>query len=707
MTPDSRAARAQLLGVIALFLAVGLLCVIAPRAIAQAPPPNPLCLTADWDQSRYQPHDASLRFTLTRPLRADDGRLAILVGNADLTALADVNGVRLQLPLRGEHLADGDIAVVAYLVSAEGDWTELAHFTLKRLTRAGLESVHARPTVNLQSDGQLRARQSLEATPGAQAATFQNVSLNAGLESALSRDGTDIALQGLLVGASREPARLRAQQLGTRAPALDLASYNLRFTHPGIALSAGHVGVGNQRHLINQFRSRGISAELQPMRALQIGVGVVAGSELVGWDDPLGLARSTHRVVVGSLGLEMVPSQPGTLRLDLTTLNGSLQPAPAFNQQSITDREASRGLGWQLTTSDPSQRIRFVAGIAQSRFDNPVDPSLSGVATLVPVRRETRAAKFAELALAVVRNAKLGPVATSLAIAARHERIDPQYRSVAVTLQADRLQDGIDVSGNVDVLQFQYATTRGRDNLDHIASLLTTRSRGQSFTLSIPVAQLVRAADGAWWWPSLSAGWQAAWQVGDDAPENGGFRFPFQVPDQRADNITAGAIWQRSIWNVVWHYSRSVVDNRQTDRQQSDVFANAQGVTIAIVPSPRLTLGVDLSADAQRSMETGAEAHNRRVGAQMDSRLLSSTALNLVIASTVADDRLTTRRGDNLELRAEASQGVNLYRRPQDGSQMRVFVRYARADAALRIADALQPTQRSWTLNSGLSLRFF
>ncbi|MGH7460672.1 MAG: hypothetical protein ACREMA_06540, partial [Longimicrobiales bacterium] len=61
----------------------------------------------------------------------------------------------------------------------------------------------------------------------------------------------------------------------------------------------------------------------------------------------------------------------------------------------------------------------------------------------------------------------------------------------------------------------------------------------------------------------------------------------------------------------------------------------------------------------------------------------------------------------NTELRIEASQGFNLYARPQGGSQARAFLRYSRAGSALRMAGEIQPYQQRWSLNSGLSLRVF
>lgn len=664
-----------------------------------------LRITPNWDVARAQPRDATLTFTLSRPMRPGAERLAVIVGISDLSALLEVSGAgtRALLPLRGERV-EGDPEVRAYVVSIDGAWREAGRFPLRRLTAAGFDSAAMKPAVDVQSTGQVDAHlpQGVSSGAGQQAVTG-----NAGLDAAFRRGGWDATVQAQSVGASVQTARLRAAQLGSRAPAVDLASYNVRLTNHRIGLSAGHFAIGDERHLVNQFRSRGVSADLALPHGITFAVASVAGSELVGWDDPLGVARPDHRLLSGTIGIDALPARPGLVRLEVTSLRGRLEPLPAFSQQAVTDREQSDGLGAQLNAADPTGRVRLVAGISSSRFTNPADRALSGDSSIVSTRPERRHARFVDLTLDAIRNAHLLQVPASVSFTVHEERVDPQYRSVGANVLADRDQTAVDAVASFDALQVQYSISSGRDNLARIPSLLTTTLRGQSLNAALPLAQLLRAGPNAWWWPAITTTWQGSWQAGETTPENGGFRLPSQVPNQRADNIVASAAWQRAWWTLTGHLNYSSVDNRQPTRENADFVTTAPGVTVGLTPSPRLTLNLDLSDENQENVEQSATATNRRLSVQGDWRPIGFTALNATVSFLSTNDPATTQRHGNTELAIEASQGFNLFRRSPTGSQARFFARYSRSAATLAGPGALPPAPSQWMLTSGLSAHLF
>lgn len=677
----------------------------APARAQDTALPDSLRIIAGWDVGRLQPHDAVLSFTLSRMLAPNEGRIAMIVGRADLSALIELRGARAKLPLRGERLPAGDLDVEAWLVGGDGTWRELGRFPLRRLTRSGFEAMSMRPRLNVQSAGQLDARAPAGAPPAPRTAVYQDVTLESGFDGTLRRDGWNVTWQGLATGASHAPARLRAAQLGPDAPAMDLASYNVRATRGALALAAGHVALGNHRLLASQFRSRGVTADVTLGRRITFALGSTAGSELVGWSDPLGLARAGHRVASVAVGIEAAPTRPGLLRLELTALDGSLQPLPAFTQQAATDREESRGFGAQLVAGDASQRVRVAIGVARSRFGNPRDPLLADDSNIVAVRTETRGARFGEIAVDALRSAKIGPVPATLAFVLRHERTDPLYRSVAAFVQADRQQDGLEANGSVGVIQWQASASRARDNLDAVSSLLITRTRNYGINTAVPMAALVRTPN-AWWLPSLTIAWQGVAQRGDSTPPNGGFRAAFQIPDQRSGNLGVAASWQRAEWSAGYRVSHSIVDNRQPERQRADFTTLAHGVTVGAT-SPRGSFAIDLSREAQDNVELGTAAVNHRIGLQGDWRPFSHSALATAVTLSHVRDQTTTQRARNVELRIEASQGFNAWVRPSDGSQVRAFVRWGRTGAALRLAGLRQPSVAQWTLDGGLSLRLF
>jgi hypothetical protein len=678
------------------------------QAVPAETPVDTLRIQAEWNVARLQARGGQLTFTLSRLPRAGDGQLVVVVGRSDLSALLDVAGTRVRLPLYGQRLDAGENEVRAYLARADGSWLEIGRFPLRLLDRAGFESLAMRPKLDVQSSGQLHGHAASAAPPSSgRPDTYQDLALNGGVDGTLSRDGWSSTVQGLVAGATREQARLRAAQLGPRAPEVDLASYAIHVTHPGVGFDAGHLSLGDDRLLVSQFRSRGMSATVTLPHGLQLGAAGTAGSEIVGWDDPLGIARPSHRLLVGTIGFDAVPSRPGMLRLAFSTIDGARQPTTSFQQSAVTDREESRGTGVQVTAADPSGRTHLTLGAARSRFINPTDSALSGGATLVAVRPESRGARFGELRVDVLRGAQIGPAPTTLAITARHQRVDPQYRSIGATLQADRDEDALETIGSVDALQLQYAVGRARDNLAQISSLLTTRTHTHSLNAALPLGQLLRTSPGTWWWPQATASWMVVDQRGDSIPPNSGFRLASQVPNQHTGNLTTALVWQRAAGSLSLHLNRAGVDNRLPGGAATDLVTDVAGATLALTLSPSLTLGTDLSSESVHDVVRGTHAETRRVGAQGDWRPVAHTTFAGTLSLAGNEDPAATRRAHNVDVQLEASQGFNVYARPRDGSQARIFVRYTLSDAQLRLGQTLQPTLRQWALNGGFSLRLF
>lgn len=679
-----------------------------PQGVAVERRDDALHVQADWDVTRRHPLGLPLSMTLSRMLRGSDGRLAVIVGSSDVSAVVQQSGRRvrvMQSGLRLDTARESDVEV--FLVDSIGNWRTLGRFALRRQTRGGFDSAAFAPRLDLQTDGQLGAGRSGASPIPSRANTFNDVTATAGVDGRLMRGGWQMSWEGVVNGASLASARLRAAQLGQRAPALDLASYGVRASKNGIMISAGHVALGTHRLLASQFRSRGITAALPLGQRATLSLGTAAGSEIVGWGDPLGLSRPTHRVASATLGVEAVPSRPGLLTVEFSALDGRLQSLPAFTQGAVTDREASTGLGAQVTGAHPSQRVRLTFGVARSRFRNPLDPALSGDSTLVEVRSETRDARFGELQLDPLRSVKLVGVTTSLSVAIRHERADPLYRSVGAAVQADRAQDALEATGQFGAMQWQATASRARDNLADIATLLITRTQAYALNATLPVARLFKSPATAWWWPVLSASWQRGVQRGDTTPPDGGFRGEFQIPDQRTQALTTRAVWQRGMLTAMYRHDRSLVDNRQPERERADVRGVVHAITLSAASGVAFTGTIDLSSESQHSAETGARATNQRVSAQADWRPLRHSAIASAASFVQTVDPSSTQRARNLEFRLEVSQGLNAWRRPSDGSQARAFIRYARTGAALRLAGLQQPLANQWTLNGGLGVRFF
>ena len=150
----------------------------------------------------------------------------------------------------------------------------------------------------------------------------------------------------------------------------------------------------------------------------------------------------------------------------------------------------------------------------------------------------------------------------NLALAFRHERVDPLYRSVAAPqARADLLQNAVQLTTGVGPLNAQVSYSRGEDNLRQIPSLLTTLTRSTTANLALPLGSLFGPKPRGWI-PMVIYGLARIHQFGAGVPTAGGFT-PTLVPDQVSTNHLLGVQWQGARWRAMYQLNRSAQDNRQ------------------------------------------------------------------------------------------------------------------------------------------------
>ncbi len=323
---------------------------------------------------------------------------------------------------------------------------------------------------------------------------------------------------------------------------LDLADYQLQFRRGPARSSIGNVSVGTNRYLLSSFGSRGVSAGVQLFPALSIEAAAVNGTNVVGWNNLLGVAEQDHRMLSTGLSLEVVPSRPGAIHVDVQALDGSLLPRTGYTAGAVTDAERSHGYGVQVNLADATQRVRFGGGVTTSSFRNPVDPLLSGDTTIVNVRQETRQARFSELVFQLLRDVTVvGATRASLATTLRHERVDPLYRSVGAYVQGDQQQDAAELTASMGALAVQGSYGRSRDNLADVPSILTTRTRRRTLALAAPLHGLLGISPLVWL-PVATFAWEGTRQAGDNIPLDADFSAT-HVPDQFNRVRSASLSW--------------------------------------------------------------------------------------------------------------------------------------------------------------------
>ncbi|MGH7471690.1 MAG: hypothetical protein ACRENP_27370, partial [Longimicrobiales bacterium] len=632
---------------------------------------------AGWSAEQFQSSRAELELMLSRTLQTPVERLALLVGTLDVSAFVDVKGQRARYRPAAARLPAGESEVIAYVVTAAGDWQEIGRFPLRVRNRVGVDRSGVVPVVDLSSTGQLDQRVADGEPPPARK-TYQDLTLRMGFEGQVARQGWQITTQANALGVTEKAQRLRWSEMQADAPAVDLSDYRIRVAEGRSHLTLGTVTAGNHRYLLNNFGSRGIATALEAGSFAILDAAVLNGTNVVGWSNPFGLMRPAHQILSATLSLELLPSRPGGIHVGISGLNGSVLPLTSINQGSVTDAEKNRAMGVAVMLSDAQQRFRFSGGFARSRYANPADPLLAGDTILVPVQTTVRSARHAELAVQVLRGwALTQSMQTTLGATVRHERVDPLYRSIGSFGQADVENNGLELQATVGALALQATASEARDNLAHIASILTTRTRNRGVTGTLPLGTLLRAQN-AWYWPALNASWQRVRQFGEGLPTNGDFSAS-HVPDQLNTTESASLGWNRGSASLGYRWNRSFQDNRQTGRERADFRALVHNATLSMTPGARFTASLDLSAERQKNVEFGTTQQLERLGATAQWQLLRNTALTGSLSQSWGRDAMSAQKTRNSEHQLELAQGFTIYRSLESGTQGRLILRYARA----------------------------
>jgi hypothetical protein len=677
---------------------VAALLVLPGGAAAQELAVTPLVNGTEWLRG-----DGALELVISRAVTESDGRLVVMVGTTDLSTLFTTFGDRMQFQRRGIRLPEGKSELAVFLVTPAGEWRELSRAPIQVLTRAGFQETAFTPKLALNNKGQLAEGHG--AAPEPERSEYQDFTLNTGFQTRHHRNGWAVETQANLVGVSNRAEALRFGERQQQAPRLDLSDYLVTVTRGAGAISVGHVSFGASRHLINGFGSRGVSGRLGVARGLELSLAAMNGSSVVGWSNPLGVGRPHHRLVSGTVGLEAAPGRPGLLRVEATVLEGKVLPQAGYTQGVVNDAEESRGLGLRLQASDPTQRVRLEAGFSRSRFVNPRDSALEQGGILVPVRPETKNARYIDLNVELVRGLNLGaslPVGLSANL--RHERIDPLFRSIAASSQADFQDNALGLTASLGQLNLQGTLARSRDNLAGLETILTTRTRTGGLNVALPSGFVLGSASVLL--PVLTYSLNRVHQFGEGVPASSDFSAT-HVPDQMSTNHALAAQWQGRIWRLGYQLGRTTQDNRQTGRENADFGNLTHGVGIGLTPAAALELGLELGFERARNEEADQVGRTRRVGASGTWRFTGRSALAAAWSTTRNYDDPRTQEQKSSELRVELSQRVELLRLSSGRMNGQLFVRYARQTAETNAPGAVAVPFKAWSVNSGVSLTVF
>jgi hypothetical protein len=712
---------------------------------SQASPLQELNVTSNLTDQEVEP-TFTLTFTPSRSLPAVEGRLAVLIGQMDISNLLTPTGDSLSYLPRILPLPAGESLIKVFLVTPSNEWRELTQLTLRVKAPAPADASPKQPGDQAQppatDPAQTAAAKKYIFTPSLtlgmksqmterhfpdsnrpERSTFTDATLQASLKSEMTDGWFGAQMQLDVAGSEFRKEALRFSSLGVNAPKVDMSSYLTQFQFNnlnGVKFQAGHTTFGTNRHLINGFGSRGLTLSIPLGKRSDLSLAALNGTSIVGWDNFFGLDRRKHQILSATLGFEFIGQRPGGLRLEAGALNGSLLPIAGFNQGVINDAEQSKGGSLRLLASDKSQRLKLEGGFTRSLFSNPSDPLLNLNQPVVPVKETTRSAYYLDTSYALLQNLKLGEKKTAnLKLSYHLDNVDPLFRSVAATTQADRFQHELEITGAVGEITATVSHQQFHDNLAEIPSLLETLSRRYVVVVSVPLASLAPVGtDGtgaanrssrSMWLPRLGYNMNRIHQFGRAFPLNSGFNDPSQVPDQISEIHDFSSEWQFEKWRLTYRFNRSFQDNRQPGRVLSDLLNQIHGVIVGLNPHTAFDLNFDLNVESAKNFETARIDRTLRAGINTNWRMTPRMTINVIASNTLAGDlgrRITRSRSTEFDLQwsYQFTHGETRWRKVKGQFFIRYADRYARTRDLLFGLDNLT---RLKTLNGGINFVFF
>jgi hypothetical protein len=674
------------------------LCRLALAALAVVAASGPAAAELEirplWQTDDWLPADSPIALEIVAPL---DGRVAIFLGPADVTDVFRRAGNRLIYRPELLPLPRGESELVVWEAGPAG-WRELGRFPLRVLGPRGLEQ--AELGVRLDAEGVLDLDSGGSDPPPEE----QRLTAQLDVRQSAARNGWSLRLGGNVIGVSEAEQALRFGQQGEDAPRFDLSSWDLVVARGRFELGLGHLAWGDSRLLVSGFSSRGARVRVPLGRALDLSAAAMNGTAIVGWDNVFGLAESEHRIVAGTVGLEALPGRPGALRVEVTGLDGSVLPESGFNQGEVTDREENQGFSFRLLAA-PNDRLRLDAAWSESEFTNPFDPFLAQGDDLVPVERETKNARYLDLAWTLLRRQSADGRLAELAIDVNHRHAEPLYRSVAAFVQADVEETGGRLRWLWGGLSGLASYSESRDNLDDLPSVLTTRTRRGAWSVQLPLAEVFPAGE-APWAPVFSLAGDRTHQAGDGVPVDGGFSAS-HVPDQVSLSHQAGLQWTGARWNLALTGSLSEQDNRQEGRERADFDHSGFGVSLFTSPAAAVDLGLDLRRERQDNLELGEETSTDSAGVQWTLRLPARHTLTGSLSWTDSETEPAVRNSEDVVGDAQWSWTFERPRRAH-GVSGRIYLGGSyRESRALDLLFGFADRRDGWKATAGTSFSLY
>jgi hypothetical protein len=179
-----------------------------------------LSIQPAFDGAKWLSAREPIALRLSRAVTPDEGRLAIVIGDVDVTSMFEPVPGGLAWRRDGVPLPAGEREVVVSLVGVDGTWKEVGRFPIKVLTRRGFQKAQARPSLDLTNKGQIDQRQVPDQSFSSRD-RYQDLMGQAAMSTEHQRGDVVLRTQTNITGVTYRNEALRFGEKAEHAPLVD------------------------------------------------------------------------------------------------------------------------------------------------------------------------------------------------------------------------------------------------------------------------------------------------------------------------------------------------------------------------------------------------------------------------------------------------------------------------------------------------------
>jgi hypothetical protein len=405
----------------------------------------------------------------------------------DLSALTSVNGGAIEVNLAEAPISAGEYSGELLLDAPGSAPRSVSQFKL--LVRAGSGSdvspyaFKFSPTLELGVKSQAFER-TQNGAPRSSRPRYADATLQGGFESSVIGNEWELLGRMQFAGSSVRTEATTYSYDGGSASKVNVQDYLFDAGWRDTRASLGSVSVNLNPALASNISNRGVAFAHRLPYGLEISAAAQSTATNAGFDNFTGLSKSGSQTRTVNLGYDLVSTNPGHTRVDVSFFDGAKpNPIPSLSE------EKSRGFGGRLMWRNASSTFRTELTLAHS--EQQVGVPQGGI------KKEQGYAYTAEAGYDLLKDKELWGSRLAITAAARMEYSSPLFRSLGSNFLSNYQTTSQLLSFALGGAQIQLQGIQRFDNVDADRTYIRNRVQARLVNLNFP-ADMIASVWRSW-----------------------------------------------------------------------------------------------------------------------------------------------------------------------------------------------------------------